>query len=155
MTTWWLGRTSREQAAMGALAVAAALFILFEFGLKPLVNYRRDAQADYDGALALITQIETDAHQIQALQAVRTPRSAVPARTAASMVAGEQGLSLTRLQPLENGDLDIWLDDVASPVLFKWLGSLSEHHGIAVVRAAIQRNDNGTVRAQITLAGGP
>ncbi len=154
MTTWWAERTSREQAAIGASAVAVLLFVLFELGFKPLVNYRRDAQADYDGALALITQIESDAHQIQALQASRTPRSAVPARTAVSMVAGEQGLSLTRLQPLENGDLDIWLEDVASPALFKWLGALSEHHGIAVMRAAIQRNENGTVRAQITLAGG-
>ena len=154
MIAWWLDRSSREQIALGAGAVIVTLFILFQFGLKPLVDYRRGAQADYDGALALLTQIETDAQQIQTLQATNAPRTTMPARTAVSMVAGEQGLSLTRLQPLENGDLDIWLEDVTSPALFKWLAALSERHGISVVRAAVQRNDNGTVRAQITLTRG-
>jgi type II secretory pathway component PulM len=155
MRSWWSDRSQRERAALGGVALVTLLFALFQFGLKPLVSMHRSAAAAYASAAALLADVEAGAVQIQALQAGTRIRSDVPARTAVSAVAAEQGLTLTRLQPLEKGDLDVWLDDVSSPALFTWLGALSDRHGIAVVRAQIQRNDGGTVRAQITLAGAP
>jgi type II secretory pathway component PulM len=154
MMPWWSERSRRERIALGSMAALVVLMALFQFGVKPLVSWRESAQADYEAALALLAQIETGAQAIQAVSAETTGRSTMPARTAVAAVASEHGLAITRLQPLENGDLDIGLDDVNSPTLFKWLAALSERHGLMVARASLQRGDNGTVRAQITLAGG-
>jgi len=154
MMVWWLERSQRERAAIAGMAILVLVLGLFQFGVKPLINWRHSAQAEYEAAMALLAQMETGAQTIQAVSAETTSRSNMPARTAVAAVASEHGLAITRLQPLENGDLDIGLDDVSSPMVFKWLTVLSERHGITVSRASLQRGDNGTVRAQITLAGG-
>jgi type II secretory pathway component PulM len=155
MTAWWLERSGREQAALVGLGLLVVAFAMFQFAVKPLIAYRMSAKADYENAVELLTQVESDARDIQTLQAGAALRSDVPARTVVSVVASEQALAITRVQPLENGELDVWLDDVASVALFKWVTTLYERHGIAVVRAAVQKDDGGTIRAQITFAGGP
>jgi len=154
MMPWWLERSRREQTALLALGLVVLALAVFQFAVKPLVDYRTAAKADYESAVELLSQVEADARDILALKAGAALRSDVPARTVVSVVASEQALTITRVQPLENGDLDVWLDDVASVALFKWATTLYERHGIAVVRASVQKNDGGTVRAQITLAGG-
>jgi len=154
MTAWWLERSGREQAALAGLGLLVVVLAMFQFAVKPLIAYRLAARADYESAVELLSQVEADARDIQALQTGAALRSDVPARTVVSVVASEQALAITRVQPLDNGDLDVWLDDVASVALFKWVTALYERHGIAVVRAAVQKNDGGTIRAQITFAGG-
>jgi type II secretory pathway component PulM len=154
MTQWWDERSRREQAALSVLGCIIFAFVLFQFAIKPLISYRLAAKADHERAVELLAQIEADAREIQTLQASAAKRSDMPTRTVASMVASEQGLTITRVQPLENGDLDVWLDDVASAAVFRWVTALHERHGISVIRASLQKSDGGTVRAQITFVEG-
>lgn len=154
MNAWWTDRSERERGAIAAVAALVVVLALLQFGLKPLVSLRQSAQADYESAMALLTQVETDAQRIDALRAEMPATSRVPARTAVSAVANAQGLTLTRLQPLENGELDVWLDDIASPALFTWLTTLADGHGLSVSRATLQQGALGLVNARITFAGG-
>lgn len=154
MTQWLNERSRREQAALTALALVVVAFAVFQLAINPMIAFRLAAKADYESAVAQLAQVEADAREIQALQAGAAIRSEAPARTVVSVVAAEQALAITRVQPLENGDLEVWLDDVASVPVFKWMTVLYERHGISAAKALVQRNGDGTIRAQFTFAGG-
>ena len=153
MNQWWSDRQPRERTLLGGVGVLVLLFVVFQFLLMPLADYRASARDQHEAALAMLQEVEAGARTIHALQAAAGERPEGAARTVVATTATELGLAITRLQPLESNELDVWLDDVASPLLYAWVGRLQER-GIPVTRAVIQKNDDATVSAQITFAGG-
>ncbi len=154
---WWTDRTGREQSLLVGLGLIAMLFIVYQFAMRPLMEYRAAAAAANHDALAYLKDVEESAADIisaQNLIKVDAGADIQSIRAVVSAAAREAGLSITRLQPVVGGGLDIWLDNTESTVLFDWTITLHERHGIGVTRAFIQRNDDTTVRAQITLGGG-
>lgn len=153
MNQWWSDRQPRERALLSGVGALVSLFVVFQFLLVPLAGYRASARDQHEAALAMLQEVEAGARTIQALQAAAGERPEGAARTVVATTATELGLAITRLQPLESNELDVWLDDVASPLLYAWVGRLQER-GIPVTRAVIQKNDGASVSAQITFAGG-
>ncbi|MDX1581644.1 MAG: type II secretion system protein GspM, partial [Alphaproteobacteria bacterium] len=106
--------------------------------------------------------ISSAAREIQALGAQggssglqTSGSSAQPVRTVAVSTARAAGVTLTRLEPLDDGSLTVWLEDVEAPALYGWLLRLYREHGIAVTKASLSRNsDTPTTRAQIQLSRG-
>lgn len=155
MRQWWDDRAPRERALLTGLGALFGLLMFYQFIARPLVNYRRAAGETYAAAVGALAEVEAGAAGLQRLRAAAAPQTDVPVRTLASAVAVDLGVPITRLQPAENGTLDVWFDDVATPQLFTWIARLQEKGGAAVLRAVIQKNDGATVRAQITLAERP
>jgi general secretion pathway protein M len=153
MNQWWADRQPRERMLLASVGVLVFVFAVFQFLIMPLADYRASAQDQHDAALAMLQEVEAGARTVQTLQAAAGERPEGAARTVVATTATELALAITRLQPLESGELDVWLDDVASPLLYAWIGRLQER-GIPVTRAVIQKNDRATVSAQITFAGG-
>lgn len=151
MMQWWSERQPRERALLVAVAALAAAFAVFQALVVPLLHYRAAAREQHDAALAMLRDVEDGARVVQGLRAAQGARAEGSARTVVSATATELGLAVTRLQPLESGDLDVWLDGVAAPLLYAWVGRLQDR-GIPVARAVIQKSDGGTVNAQITFA---
>ncbi len=154
MNQWWSDRQPRERTLLLGVAVLACTFSLFQFLLMPLVNYRASARDQHEAALAMLEEVEAGARTAQALRAVAGERPEGAARTVVAATATELGLAITRLQPLENTELDVWLDNASSPLLYAWIGRLHER-GIPVSRAVVQKSGGNTVSAHITFAGGP
>jgi len=154
MSEWWTDRQPRERALLLGVAALVCAFALAQFLLLPLIHYRAAAQAEHEAALAMLTEVEAGARAVHALRAAAGERPEGAGRTAVATTATELGLVITRLQPLETTELDVWLDDVDSKLLYAWVGRLQER-GIPVTRASIQKSDGATVSAQITFAGGP
>ena len=153
MNQWWAERQPRERMLLACVGTLVVVFAVFQFLIMPLAAYRAFARDQHDAALAMLQEVEAGARTVQTLQAAAGERPEGAARTVVATTATELGLAITRLQPLESGELDVWLDDVASPLLYAWVGRLQER-GIPVTRAVIQKNDGATVSAQITFAGG-
>lgn len=153
MMQWWSAREPRERTLLLGVGVLVCAFALFQFLVLPLGHYRASARDQHEAALAMLQEVEAGARTVQALRAAAGERSDAPARTVVSATATELGLPIARLQPLENAELDVWLDDVAAPLLYAWVGRLQDR-GIPVTRAVIQKSDGSTVTAQITFAGG-
>lgn len=154
MMQWWSDREPRERALLTGVAALACLFVFFQFLVLPLINYRASAQDQYDAALAMLEDVEAGARTVQGIRATSGAQLKGTARTVVATTATELGLAITRFQPLETSELDVWLDDVSSQLLYAWIGRLQER-GIPVTRAVIQKSDGATVSAQITFAGGP
>ena len=77
-------------------------------------------------------------------------------RTLADRTARERGLSISRVQPLEDGRLGVWLEQADADAMMGWLNTLSREHGVSAVRVSVDRESDARVRAQLTLsrAGG-
>ncbi len=153
MKEWWSDRQPRERTLIAGVGALMLMFAVFQFLILPLAAYRASARAEHEAALAMLQEVEAGARTVQTVRAAAGERPEGAARTIVAATATELGLAITRLQPLESSELDVWLDDVASPLLFAWVGRLQER-GIPVTRAVIQKNDGATVSAQITFAGG-
>jgi type II secretory pathway component PulM len=153
MMLWWLERQPRERALLVAGCVLTLGFGFLQFVFLPLLQYTASARDRYDAAIATLADIETGARTLQGARAVAGARGEGAMRTVVAATATELGLAVSRLQPLDAGDLDVWLDGVSSPLLYQWIGRLQDR-GIPVVRATIQKRDEATVSAQITFSGG-
>ena len=154
---WWTDRSIREQVLLASLSLIAVLLIAFQFVVRPLVEYRAAAAAANQEAMAYLKDVESSAATIIGLQdliRIDVDADIQTMRTAVSTAARDAGIAITRLQPITSGGLDVWLDNAESTSLFNWTVSLHEKYGIGVTRASIQRNDDATVRAQISLSGG-
>lgn len=158
MREWFFERTPREQALIGialALAVIVGGWLLV---VQPALNYRAESKADYERAAALLEDISNAAREIRALGSLgneRAVQSSQPVRTVAVSTARAEDVTLTRLEPMEDGSLTVWLEDVEAPALYGWLLRLYRDHGIAVTKASLSRNsDRPTTRAQVLLSRG-
>lgn len=153
MKQWWEDRSTRERTLVLGVGGLAVVFSLFQFLLLPLVHYRASARDQYEAALATLQDVESGARLVRGLRTTGDrPEGGV--RTVVAATATELGLAITRLQPVGDNQLDVWLDAAASPLLYSWVTRLQDR-GILVARAVIQKNDGTTVSAQMTFAEGP
>lgn len=152
MTSFWQERNPRERMLLVLAGALCLLTGLYQFAWAPLAGYRVRAAASLAEAEQLYADIAQGAAIAAAARAGSGQVDARPLRIIASDSARELGLSITRFQPAENGDLSIWLDQADARLLWRWLATLHQVHGVSAVKAVIQRDDGQpTVRAQLLL----
>jgi general secretion pathway protein M len=161
MSRWWNERTARERAIIALGASVLAAMLLFQGALKPLWALRASAEQSHAAAVAYLSDVEVAARAARTLKAAASTRSPLldgGVRATAAATAQAAGLAIARLQPLNDGAVEFWLEDASSPQVFSWLVALSETYGIVVVKADLRRgSSDGKVRANVALsaAGGP
>lgn len=160
MKRFWLERTERERIMLIAMGAALAVFALYQVVYAPLASYNEQAARSYAAARALYAEIEAGAREAAALRASaeasgrQSPRQTGSVRAAVSATAQEAGLMITRMQPIEDRALNLWIDEADVTTLYRWIITLREDYGITVDKASIRTNEAaGTVRAQLLLAG--
>lgn len=150
-------RTPREQVLLAGLAVLLLLTVLWFGVLAPAINWRSDAAQRYanaaEGYETLLVQASE--YRARSAQAV-TAGDREPLRTLADRTARERGLSISRVQPLEDGRLGVWMEQSDADALMGWLSVLAREHGVSAERVSLDRENDNRVRAQLTLvrAGG-
>src|SRR5690606_3447696 len=126
---WWGDRALREQVLIAGLAALMFLFAVYQFVLKPVSDYKAAASVSYETAAAFLAAVESSAYEIRAMGGADKPSADGDAQTMRaniSATARELGLSITRLQPVPDGQLDIWFDGVGSGDLFNWVNVLNQ-----------------------------
>lgn len=155
MKRWWSERTSRERVLIFTSALLIAMFVLYQGGVTPLRAFYNAAQQSHVEAQDYLADVEAAArgvHNLKAAAQGRVPLDDGGLRTAAAIVAKEVGISITRLQPLNDGAAEFWLDDVPAPQVYRWLSILNERHGIVITKADLRRSgENGAVRVQVAM----
>ena len=148
----FLARTVREQILLAGLAALLALTVIWFGILGPVISWRSDALRDFSRAAAgyetLLVQVE--AYRALAEQ-VETPEDQEPLRTLADRTARERGLAISRVQPLEDGRLGVWMEQADADALMAWLEGLAREQGVMVERISLDREADERVRAQLTL----
>lgn len=148
----FLARTVREQLLLAGLGVLLALTLVWFGVLGPVIAWRTDALRNFaraaEGYETLLVQIEDYrmlAEQVTPLQ------DQDPLRTLADRTARERSLAISRVQPLEDGRLGVWMEQADANAVLAWLEDLAREHGVMVERISLDREADERVRAQLTL----
>lgn len=151
MKGWWLKLTPRERMLIAAAGALVGALAAMQLVLAPLLSWRehvaqsvRSAEQDY----RLV-------YRAAALGKPAAPRGeGEPARALVTDLAGRAGVSLTFVNALADGGVDIQAGPAAPENVFAFLSALETQHGVKVVAADISRtaDDPGKVQLQATLS---
>ena len=152
----WAERTAREQILLAGAGALIVVIVCWYAVLAPALAWRSEAERDFVRAAEDFEVMVEGAARYRALAAgpARTQRSGAPLRTVIGRTANERGVAISRVQPLDDGRLGVWLDTVEADALMAWLTELSREEGVRVDRVSLDREGDGVVRAQLLLAGG-
>lgn len=152
---WWNTREPREQLLISISCVLTLGVILYQFLYAPSVEFREQSARRYSA------QASTHMDVVQTLRTYEnSPRqmnavSSGPVQGIVSDSSGIFGISISRIEPTENGDLTLWIEEIDPRALYAWLTDLEVNHGIFVNKASIRANsDTVTVNANVFVSRG-
>lgn len=151
----WAERTAREQILLACAAALIAMILAWYAVLAPVMSWRASAERDFLRAVERYEVMAEGAARYRALSAgaAQAQRSGAPLRTVIGRTANARGVAISRVQPLDDGRLGVWLDTVEADILMAWLSELAADEGVRVDRVSLDREGDGVVRAQLLLAG--
>jgi type II secretory pathway component PulM len=150
----WMAGLSASERVLIALAAALALVLGGSLlVLAPLRDGYADARDDYAAAARALREARDGA--MLAEQGGSSGPAEADVRAAAMSTAVARGVSIARLNPVEDGGLSVRLERVEPALLYSWLADLELAHGVGVRRATVRRTQGAeSVEADIVLAGG-
>lgn len=152
MKAWWLKLSPRERIIVAAGVATIALLVCLQLVLSPIMAWRANAAHRAETA-------ESDYRLVYRSAALAVPAKPAsgddtPIRNVLTDLAGQFGVSLTFVNALADGSVDIQGGPAPPDDVFRFLSSLETQHGIKVVAADIARavDDPEKVRIQATLS---
>ena len=155
MIKLWTERQPREKLLIGIAAGLVLLLIAAQFIVKPLSAYPGSQKRLLDQAQRDLTVMKEG--KIALSGATPQIKESLESGEAQSMItnsAGQKGLTISRRQPNGDSGLTVWLERADSKLLYSWISGLTGRYSISLLGANLNRNDDGTVRAQLTFKMG-
>ncbi len=155
MIKLWENRNSREKILLTIASVLLGIFLLWQFAYKPLVNWpkaqeRALEQAELDLKIMQKGYLILQAQSADSNELEITLLAPTNFQTTITRIAKEHGLTISRRQPGANNELTLWLENARSPAFYAWVDDLTKGYNIKLARAQLNRNDDASVRAQVT-----
>lgn len=159
MKDWWLARTPSEQRTLllGGLGLLAVL--IWALAIDPLLQQRVQLRDERDALLQSVAQAKADAEAVVALRQgnISATVGARPGRSLLALSdasAREAGLanSLTRVEPINDRRVRVWLEGASFDQIATWLERLQQSESVDTTELAVDRAlAPGLVDARITL----
>lgn len=163
MKEWWLSKTQREQLMLISAGAAALLFLLYLMAWQPFTEAVERNRQRAVSQQATLQWMEENLPEVQRLRGQQNKRQG--ARTNEALLTLVDRTSkqkqlrqqIQRLKPQGEDGVQLWIEKASFDTLLKWLGELTEQHGIVIDTLNIDRQDEpGLVNARLVLqrAGG-
>lgn len=162
MSGWFerLSPRDRRVVQFGALVIGAVL--LWAFAWDPLARARRDLaaevvtrEADLAWMVAAAPRLSARAADGSRVLLDRGGRSLLALADQSAREAGLEG-ALKRVEPVNEGRVNVWLEAASFDRLSEWLAQLAASHGVVADELSIDRVEGvGLVNARIGLADAP
>jgi type II secretory pathway component PulM len=154
LKAWFLQFNQREQLSLLALALAVALYLLYQLVWSPL-DERRDQLALQNRGVAESLQ-RVDVMVSELVQLRDSDTRATTRRNLTSLVnqsTSRRALQVNRLQPNSRGELQVRLESAAFDDLLAWLHDLEFREGLLVREVSITESGAaGRVNATVRVA---
>ncbi len=154
MKAWFAQFNQREQLSLLALALALALYLLYQLVWSPL-DERRDQLALQNRGVAESLQ-RVDVMVSELVQLRDSDTRVTTRRNLTSLVnqsTSRRELQVNRLQPNSSGELQVRLESASFDDLLAWLHDLEYREGLLVREVSItQTGAVGRVNATVRVA---
>lgn len=145
------GRTGRERGLIYAALAIFALFAVWQFGLKPVLDGSKHAEQAYASAARDMDIVRRGLPKMTGSQ---TSGRVAFDRAAAIGTANRLQLDIARTQPGPDGGLQIWFENAQSAAVYRFMTDLTASHNVSIQRVQMTSRDSGFISAQVTLAPG-
>lgn len=147
----WIKRLApRERLLVGLAALLVTLFVIWQFLMTPVLSGADTAQRQLDAAKRDYTIVSAGlpalSQQNGALNKAAFDRNAV------IETARKMNVVISRVQPADNGSLQVWLEDAPAQNINSFLSELDNRYSVTTSKAQMTRKDGGTVAAQFTFS---
>ncbi|MGD2131802.1 MAG: type II secretion system protein GspM [Maricaulaceae bacterium] len=155
MKQWWNGLSGRERALI-ALAGGVVLALGFaQLVMIPLRKERAQAQAAFLESEQLLAEVRAGAARAPAASPAAVTDDGSSLRATLMATARARGLTISRVQPLDDGGLSLRFDAADPVVLYEWIAAAADDRGVLVRQASLSRVESGGfVQATVVLEGG-
>ncbi len=160
MQEYWHSLTVRERSLISVGAIMLGLTIAYFLIARPLLQYKADSERAYASAEATFETIQRHAAELkihtQSSQSLKPQvQPATSLRVAVSNAARQASVTVSRLQPSEDGALTIWAEGVQSAQMYQWLRQLAQERGIGPSNVLVQKaTDGNSLRVQFRFEEG-
>ncbi len=155
MIKFWQNSSAREKTLLAIAAGLVGIFFLWQFIYKPLVSWPKAQEA-------ALKQAELDLKIMQKGRLLLQSRpgggdkpavtrlAAADFQTTITRLAKQQGLVISRRQPAGDNELTLWLETAKATAFYAWVDDLTGKYNISLTRVQLNRNDDTSIRAQVT-----
>ncbi|MEL6359785.1 MAG: type II secretion system protein GspM [Pseudomonadota bacterium] len=154
MTEFWTQLSDRERQLIIAGAGVALFFVVVQFVVMPLLDWRKDRLAAAESAESTYDLVVEAASRKPVAQSstASNPNASKPIRNVLSETATQSGVNLIYVNVRPDGAVDANATNVDPATLFAWFSSMEAGFDVRLLRADISREQSspGTLRAQMT-----
>ena len=143
----WSQRELYEKVIISLTTVMAFGFIVYIFVYNPIRKLNIEANLQVSKA---ISEYELVANAVPELSEGTLEKEVVFNRDILIQIARENSINLSRINPSKES-LVIWVDNVETIKMYKFIQSLINIGGANLTRASISINENSLLSAQLTL----
>ena len=155
MKQYWAHLGEREKLLISMALGLVFLLLAWQFIAKPIANFPGNQKQAFETAQSDLKFMRAS-EPILAMP-IAEPKINIAAGELQSIVtkiALSKDLPISRRQPKGDDELTLWLEDVLSVNFYDWALELTKNYNIVLQRVSINRNDDGTIRAQIDFSRG-
>lgn len=158
MREYWTRLKPRQQLLLGAAALVLLGALVFLWVWEPLAESRDLERERVAAQRALLDWLEAVEPAAQALRQGQTAARDLGGRSLlglADQTARAAGLagSLTRIEPVSDNQVRVWLDEAEFTATMRWLETLSINHPVRAAQLEVERGRAaGMVNVRVTLS---
>ena len=142
----WSQRELYEKVIISLTTVMAFGFIIYIFVYNPIRKLNIEANLKVSKA---ISEYELVANAVPELSEGTLEKEVIFNRDILIRIARENSINLSRINPTKES-FEIWVDNVETIKMYKFIQSLINVGGANLTRASISINENSLLSAQLT-----
>ena len=150
LTSWFRGRSQREQRLLLAMLAVAAVVLAWVALVRPLGDGLASARERHGAAVVALAEARGQAEQIRLLEQRRPTTAGEPLPTLVGNAASEAGFQLSRLEPQPGGGVLVAIEAAKPEALFGWVAQMEGPRGLIVDRLNATANADRTLAVQVT-----
>lgn len=152
LSTYWNGRTGREQSALLLLAIVLTGTVGYFGVIAPIRSFHVDARREYTAAANAYLEVMTDLERHAALDATdQSQTDTTPLRTVVGALATSRGIAIARMLPTDDGRLSVDVDNARLGDVIAWLVEMEGRHGIRAVSVSMGRLEADRTEVSLVL----
>jgi general secretion pathway protein M len=149
---WYVGRSTREQRLLLAMAATFLLVFTWLLVIRPLGDALFEARERHGEAVLAEAEARAQAEALRSLRTSGGVRLTEPPETVIARTAAEAGFQLSRLQAEPGGGVSIGIEAARPQALFGWVSQL-ESRGLVVSSLSATANADRTLAVQASFRG--
>ena len=158
MKNWFLNLTERDKKIVGTLGVAISLLLSYTFLWMPLSNDNHQLEKRIKRLQADRAWMQESAEKIKAMGPQKShnttaKKSSSSMLTSIEKTAAQQGITLKKITPKKNKQVEIRLIDVPFNPVIHWLFALKSEQGILTSKFSAEKTTSGRVNLTLLLEG--